>query len=414
MLLNTWLTAAKRHLFRSSVNGTQSRRRPNTSQPGPGEQLENRSLLTALVINNTNLDSFVDGGTGQLEITNAVLGSHNEIVIEEVDINSTVEGISIDLTGVELQRLAIETVNVTAFNGTAIDVNLTNVTGNRTISVEDITIANTGAGLNIVLDNTDSHAITVEDSILPTVNVTAQNNSDVAFGQIIANEIVAPANLEAVVLTVNSGSDADNFHIVDNRQIEALNKDAIQVNLTDAPTNNLRIINNVIGNEPGADVFFRANGDTFVQPFELVNNATDGELMTQFVLDLTPLGLVFDEGLDGQPFTSVGTDPIVATPSLSSNNQILTVDFADFQPGETFLFVIDIDTAPANPADPPIPAPVFGNDLIGAQVNFSFDAGTTGTGPKFVAGAMIGDANVSCHPKGEGQESETRAVCMNV
>ena len=137
---------------------------------------------------------------------------------------------------------------------------------------------------------------------------------------------------------------------------------------------------------------FRANGDTFVQPFELTNNATDGEMLTQFTLDLRPLGLVFDEGLDGQAFTVVGNPAITSNATLSANDQVLTVDFTGFDPGETFNFVIDIDVAPAVLPGTPIPSPIFGNDLIGALVTFNFDAGNTGTVPKQVTGTMIGDA----------------------
>lgn len=417
MLLNTWLASAKRRLFRSS-EGRSSGRRVAPQRNTASEQLESRTLLTALVINNNNFDSFVDPGTGNLEITNATLGGNDEIVIEEVDVASSVEGISIDLTGVTLTRLAIESVNVSAFTDTAIDINLTNVTGNRTISLEDITIAGAGAGIDLTLDNTDSFAVTVEDSISPSVSITAINNSAITNGVVTDNEINAPADLEGVVLTVNSGSSADNFHIIDNRRIEALNRDAIQINLTDAPTDGLRIVNNQIGNEPGADVLFRANGDTFVQPFELRNNATDGEELEQFVLDLTPLGLVFDEGVDGRPFTIVSTTAINATSSLSANNQVLTVDFTDFQPGETFLFVIDIDRAPADPAnDPPIPAPIFGNNLIGAELFFGFDADAQGNFTKQVAGTMVGDANVfnaSLFARGAGAAADVHGVNLNL
>jgi len=282
-------------------------------------------------------------------------------------------------------------VTVGGFAGTAIDVNLTNVTGLETIAVEDVTVSGNGTGVTLNLVNTDAEAVTVEDSVLPGVNVTASAGSIIGNGVITQNTINTPANVEGVVLTIDSGADADNFHIIDNYQIQSLNRDAILINLTGADTDGLRIANNVIGNEPGADVLFRATGDTFVQPFQLTNNGRNGELLTQFQLDLTSLGLVFDTGADGKPFTIVngGGSPIVAAENLSSNNQILTVDFTGFTIGETFEFEIDIDRA-ANPiTDSPIPTPIFGNDLIGAGVNFEFNDGA-----KVVAGQMIGDVDI--------------------
>jgi len=421
MLLNTWLTAAKRHLFNSPTAARSSSRRSGFSRrrPTEAELLESRALLTALVINNSNVDDFVDAN-GQISITNATLGSHDSLVIESINLSSNTDAISINLSNIALERLVIESINVTAFNGTAIDINLTNVTGNRTISLEDVSIVGAGSGIDIVLNNTDSYAVTVEDSVSPTVYVTATNGSEIGHGIITENEIVAPANFEGVVLTVSAGSKADDFKIINNRQIQALNKDAVQVNISDSPTNGLTIANNVIGNEPGADVLFRANGDTFVQPFELRNNGIDGEQLQQFTLDLRPLGLVFDISLDGQPFTVMAGSNVTqaeTSPVLSSNNQVLTVDVTGFVPGEVLLFVIDVDRAPAVPGDPPISAPIFGNDLIGAAVQFNFDAGNTGTVPKQVAGTMVGDAtifNASLFARGAGAAANVHGVNLNL
>ena len=421
MLLNTWLTAAKRHLFNSPAGMRSSTRRSGFTRcrPTESEVLENRALLTALVINNSNVDSFVDAN-GHISITNATLGTNDSLVIESINLASNTDAISINLSNIALERLAIETVNVTAFSGTAIDINLTNVTGNRTIALEDVSIIGSGSGIDIALDNTDSYGLTVEDSVSPTVHVSATNGSVIGHGIITENEIVAPADLEGVVLTVSGNSQADDFKIINNRQIQALNKDAVQVNISDSPTDGLTIANNVIGNEPGADVLFRSSGDTFVQPFELRNNGIDGEQLQQFVLDLRPLGLVFDISLDGKPFTvAAGSDVTQAetNPVLSSNNQVLTVDVTGFTPGETLLFVIDVDRAPPVPGDPPISTPIFGNDLIGAAVQFSFDAGNTGTVPKQVAGVMVGDANVfnaSVFARGAGAAANVHGVNLNL
>ncbi len=421
MLLNTWLTAAKRHLFTSPTGSKLSGRRSGLSRrrPTESEALESRALLTALVINNSNVEDFVDAN-GRIAITNATLGSNDSLVIESINVASNTDAITINLSNITLERLAIETVNVTAFNGTAIDINLTNVMGNRTISLEDISIVGSGSGIDVSLNNTDSYAVTVEDTVSPTVYLTATNGSEIGHGIITENEIVAPANFEGVRLTVSSGSKADDFHIINNRQIQALNRDAVQVNITDAPTDGLTIANNVIGNEPGADVLFRASGDTFVQPFELRNNGIDGEQLEQFTIDLRPLGLVFDTSLDGQPFTVVagsGVTQAETTPVLSSNDQVLTVDVTGFVPGEVLLFVIDVDRAPAVPGDPPISAPIFGNDLIGALVQFNFDAGNNGTAPKQVAGTMVGDAavfNASIFARGAGAAANVHGVNLNL
>lgn len=423
MLLNTWLTAAKRHLFNSSSQRGGGRTGQAGRQLASSEVLETRSLLTALVINNANLDNFVDA-TGGITITD--LQGNDTLVIEEVDLTATNSAITIDLDGVNLEHLAIETVNVNSFGGTAIDINLTNVTGTRTISLEDIRI-NAGVadeqGINILLDGTDTQALTIEDVIAPSINVTATNNADIIHGVITENEVIAPAGVIPVVVDVSAGATANDFNITNNRNLEAQNQDAVQLNFTDAGgdvTDGLRIANNVIGNEPGADVLFRANGDTFVQPFQLSNNGVDGEQLLQFRLDLTPLGLVFDQGTDGQPFTVTagsGVTQAETVASLSDNDQILTVDFTDFTPGETLLFVIDVDIAPDPLGAPPIPAAIFGNDLIGANVDFTFDPGNNGTQNKPVSGVMVGDPeifNASFFARGADAAQDLHGINLNL
>ncbi|MEP3481103.1 MAG: PKD domain-containing protein [Fuerstiella sp.] len=421
MSLNAWLSAAKRHLKNSSASSSTSRRR-SASNPGQAletELLEQRSLLTTLIINDANADTFTDAA-GTLSITNADLGSHNGIVIEDLTLDPDSDGISINLTGVSLERLAIETVTINSFEDIGIDINLTNVTDTRTISIEDVTANGNSAGLEIDLNNTSVFALTVEDSSLSGVDVHLNGaSSSVTHGLITENTIVAPAETAAIVLAVEDGGAADDFQIINNIEVTALNSDAILVQLTDAPADSLTIENNIIGNELGADVSFRAEGDTFVQPFELTNNATDGQLLESFEFDLRSLGLVFDPSVaTGQPFNAVnGSGALTgATSVLSENNQVLTVNFTDFQPGETLEFVIDVDVAPLVLGDDPIDFSTFGRDLIGADVLFRFGAGTS-SGPTSIAGSLIGDAdvfNASQFVQGAGSASDSHGINLDL
>ncbi|MEO2015315.1 MAG: right-handed parallel beta-helix repeat-containing protein, partial [Fuerstiella sp.] len=423
MLLNTWLATAKRHLLGSAPASGSRRSGPSRKKRVSScEQLESRTLLTALVINTANVDDFVDA-TGTLSVTNSDLGTHDTLVIEDVSINSTGDGISIDLSGITLTRLALESIDVNAFNGAAIDINLTNIVGTtRTIALEDIrVVAGTGSGIDLTLDNSDAFAVTVEDSFVPSVAITANNNADITHGIITENQIVAPSDVTGVLLNVTAGSTADDFQIINNREISALNRDAVLVNLVDAPVDGLNISNNVIGNEPGADVSFRAEGDTFIQPFELKNNASDGELLTQFMLDLRPLGLVFETNTY-QPVNNTGAATGASAGVLSDNNQVLTISFntdvanPTFAPGDSLLFVVDVDAAPAIPGDPSVDLSVFGRDLIGALVDFSFGPGLS-SGPKQVAGAMIGDAsefNASFFARGAGAAANFHGINLNL
>ncbi|MEZ6126816.1 MAG: hypothetical protein R3C49_27175 [Planctomycetaceae bacterium] len=417
MFLNTWLTAAKRQFFGTSDSAAHRRSRLSQRSEIRVESLESRSLLTALVINSANVDSFTNAA-GTLVVGNTEIGSHDTLVLENLTLSSAgVSAISISLHDIPLERLAIETVDVTAFSGTAINVNLTNVTGNRTVSIEDVAVAANGVGLNVTLDNTSVYALTIEDCRLPGIAVALDNGSVVTEGVITENAITAPPNSQGILLDVTSAV-ADNFHIVNNRNINSENGDGVRVNLTDSPLDGLVIDNNSITNEPGANVFFRAQGDTFVQPFELRNDASDGELLNQFVLDLTPLGLTFDPSVTtGKPFTPQGGSGALTgftTAALSSNNQILTVNFTDFNPGETLLFVIDVDILAPNLTAQDFSA--FGRDLIGAQVDFDFGPGNNSPA-KHVSGTMIGDVdvfNAALFARGNQNTSNFHGVNLNL
>ena len=66
------------------------------------------------------------------------------------------------------------------------------------------------------LDGTDVYALTIEDSVLPGVAVSAVNGADITHGIVTENSIDAPQDVEGVLLTVNTGGTADNFRIVNN------------------------------------------------------------------------------------------------------------------------------------------------------------------------------------------------------
>ncbi|MEZ6061669.1 MAG: hypothetical protein R3C19_15080 [Planctomycetaceae bacterium] len=432
MLLNTWLSAAKRQLF--SVPGSHASMGRRSvgfrRQTAATELLESRALLTALVINNSNVDDFTNAA-GTVALTNATLGANDSIVIEDAILTSTGKALTINLSNINLDSIAIESTDVTAFTGTAIDINLTNVTGLHTIAIEDVLVngqvnGGNGLGISINLSGTDVDAITVDDSEFPGVRITATNNSDILNGLITQNTIVAPAGFEGVLVSATTGATANGFRVLENQQIDALDRDAVKIKVNDSPLDGLVIADNVVGTDRGADVLFRAEGDTFQQPFRLQNNATDGERITSFVFDLTPLGLIFDtNAVTGKAFTVTNdpgnTNPTgVVSSTLDATKQILTVTFdpTAFAPGEALEFVIDVDLAPTNPADPPIPTSVFGNDLVGAAIEVNFTAGqTAGSVPKRVSGVMVADPDsftASQFAVGAGVAGNTQGINLDL
>ncbi|MGB0739537.1 MAG: hypothetical protein ACPGXX_05645, partial [Planctomycetaceae bacterium] len=399
MLLNTWLSVARRNLF---SNGHRRVNRSRAQQSANPEQLEQRTLLSvnALVINAENFDLYTNPAGG-LEVDTTDMVGYDGLVLEGFAVSPTSgDAISVDLSGILLKRMAIESVTVADFSSLAMDIDLTNVIGLESVAIEDVRVAGEGRAVDLSFSNTDTGSLTIEDSILPGLRISALAGSNINNGLVTENVIEATEGFEGVVLNVLSSpgivSTADNFRIINNTRINTRDKDSIRINATAgldgtnstiAELSGLTIANNSIGSSEGADVLFRAQGDTFVQPFTLTNRAVRGELLQTFVFDLSDIGLAFDpDATTGKPFTPVnGTGALtgVGNAVFSNNNQTLTVDFTDFNPGETLEFVLDIDLADGTPTS------VFGNNLIGADVNFNF------LGNKNVSGQMAGDPSSS-------------------
>lgn len=387
MLLNTWLSAARLHFTQKSgarrVGRSASRNSVRT------ESLEARSLLTALVINSDTRASYTNAAGG-IEVDDFDMAGRDGLVIEGFTISATSgDAISINLSGRTLKTLAIESILVTQYSAVGFDIDLTNVTGLHTIAIEDVDLRGTARAIDLTLSNTDVDALTIDDSRIPGLKVSAINGSDIRESVVTQNTIAAGAGVEGILLEVNAGT-ADNFHIIDNVEISSVNRDFLRVNSTNAPVDGLQILNNRrIGTvTQGAGLIFRAEGDTFQQSMVLTNNSTQGEWLQTFVLDLTSLGLEFDETLpSGKPFTTPAASR-TATGLLSSvvsaDKKRLTLTFSDFAPGESIPFAIDIDRAGGQAAA------IFGDDLIGADITTSMQ-NQAKTSSRNIVGQMVGD-----------------------
>jgi len=414
MLLNTWLSAARLHFSQRSATRRIGR---GHAQPSLcSESLEARTLLTALVINPDN-QALYQNATGGIVIDNAALGSHDSIVVEGFQISaSSGDALRINLSGRTLNSIAIESINVSQYDSFGFNISLTNVTGLHTFAVEDVVIsggvlnlssAGKTRGMYVSMNNADTDALTIDDSTIPGIQIDANNGSDIGHGLITQSRIVARSNIEGILLNVNQGT-ADNFRIVDNSEISSPNKEFIHVKSTDAPVDGLTIANNSIGNvTAGAGLLFRADGDTFVQPLVLTNNSTRNERIQTFVVDLTSIGMVFDEGSSGKPFTIVGSTgtPGLVSSVVSANRRTLTLTFNNFDPGEQLRFLIDIDRRIGQDAA------IFGDDLIGADISAIL------TGNRVVAGQMIGDPDkvtASLFAVGPGVAGNTQGILLNL
>lgn len=140
-------------------------------------------------------------------------------------------------------------------------------------------------------------------------------------------------------------------------------------------------------------LFFIIDGDTFDQPYSITNNSTAGEKVVGFGITLvSPFG--FDTvnggfGIDnatafapngGSDVTTGYTGPA----SFTEGTNVIAFTFNGFDPGETFSWDIDVDSA--------IQATVFGNELIGSAVYVDFDNGLRGSG---VLEAVAGNSDAA-------------------
>jgi hypothetical protein len=144
---------------------------------------------------------------------------------------------------------------------------------------------------------------------------------------------------------------------------------------------------------------FIIDGDTFTQPYLITNSSDAGEMIVRFQLSLAGTAYVFDpatggppgNGTVGTPFSAVGgtgaTTGLIASADPVDGGTLLDKSFSDFNAGENFQWLIDVD-----PSDPLANATVFGNSLIGAQIFIDFSDGQRLSGALF---AVAGNPDAS-------------------
>jgi hypothetical protein len=127
-------------------------------------------------------------------------------------------------------------------------------------------------------------------------------------------------------------------------------------------------------------------GTTFAtsNAFRFTNTSTSGEKIVQLIWNLTPISGFFDStanapGISPSPLTLDGSSSAVGHlfPSDASldGSSILTINFTDFDAGETFIFGVDTDLFAAIDA-----IGINGIQFIGATATAVFDTGDARTG----------------------------------
>ena len=153
-------------------------------------------------------------------------------------------------------------------------------------------------------------------------------------------------------------------------------------------------------------LYFVIDGDTWTMPFAITNNSTGGENVIRFQLDLSTVttgrAILFDtvggvtppNTSGGQDFTAIGGSdaltglvPLANTPKVADGATLLDISFTDFDPGESFSWLIDVD-----PADGIPPSTITGAQMIGTTALVDFSDGQRLTG---VLAALAGNSDAS-------------------
>lgn len=437
MLITSWLRSVQARVQLGTMRRRRVRRDVSKAYTDVRmtEALEDRSLLTALVIDPLSWDG------APITIDNAALGSHDAIVIDSLTIANTlnVPGINIDLDNVALKYITIESTTVTGGNDFGIVINLENITGTvddividtATVSgnaldaididlngtnVDDLAIAHsdisgavdinvlsgvigrlaaaessfvatTGASLTTTLNDTTVDTFVISDSTIDGgAVIDGVGAITINHGYIVRNEITGVIGEAGIRMTV-ADSSVNDFIVAENSKINSVTEDGILVEFSNTPTDGLKILNNTFATDPAVAMDLTIDGDTFSNPFRITNNASAGQQISKVTLDISPTGLVFDvDPTTGLPFNALnGTDTTTGfvNPAAVGTN-ILTMDFNNFDPSEVFEWEIDVDFL----NDPNDLSPVFGDDLIGSIITVEFDDGTT---TRTISGLLVAD-----------------------
>jgi predicted outer membrane repeat protein len=227
MLLTSWIRALRQTFQRRRSNSRVRRQAGSTGPLAPrklqvAEILEDRSLLSALVFDNATF--FSTASTPGINITNSTLDTNNDgisdydnVVIASSDapivVSGSGAGIQINLSNLTgLKHITIENVVVTAgatFRG--ISVTLDNVPV-QTLTIDQVTVnANNANGVFVSLANIATEGgtdFTVKDSTVVATNSTAVqlSLSSTTQNTRMSSVIFADSTLEGISVTSTAGA----------------------------------------------------------------------------------------------------------------------------------------------------------------------------------------------------------------
>lgn len=404
MLLTSWVESM-RVAFEKSRKATLNPRRRLQLRSVPSsarqkiqrrvaiEQLEDRTLLTSLIINqlapglgvtldNSVLDPDADGvsnfdsiifedltfdatsGAGvSIDLDNLTFSDPFTILFDNVSISSTAGvGIDIELSNLLVDTIAVDSSTITGGVGNAFNVDLTNVTLNEFNVIDSTLSGQLGAGITAAVNASIVEETSLRRSAIDGVSI------DVTNGSILRHTTMADNTIAGI-----SGNDGVDVNIVDSiaEELRLTNNNSIQgvaINVDDTAAGGAALLtelflhsNIITGNTVGDGVRIDLNNvDLFASITEnsitansghgIVFDQTDGDLSgdisDNMIANNTGHGIFFTPTTTNPPPTGAGAPgvpPFAGVPGptdkidfAAPRNEVQLISFAGIPTGGTY------------------------------------------------------------------------------
>ncbi|QDU07870.1 choice-of-anchor Q domain-containing protein [Gimesia aquarii] len=257
MLLTSWVESM-RVAFEKSRKATLNPRRRLQLRSVPSsarqkiqrkvaiEQLEDRTLLTSLIINQLTPGLGVTLDNSVLDPDADGVSNFDSIIFEDLTFDATSgAGVSIDLDNLTFSdpfTILFDNVSISSTAGVGIDIELSNLLVD-TIAVDSSTITGgVGNAFNVDLTNVTLNEFNVIDSTLSGqlgAGITAAVNASV-----VEETSVRRSTIDGVSIDVTNGSVLRHTTMADNTISGTSGDDGVSVNIIDSLAEELRLTNN--------------------------------------------------------------------------------------------------------------------------------------------------------------------------
>ncbi|WP_417389050.1 choice-of-anchor Q domain-containing protein [Gimesia sp.] len=403
MLLTSWVESM-RVAFEKSRKATLNPRRRLQLRSVPSsvrqkvqrriaiEQLEDRTLLTSLIISqltaglgmtidNSVLDPDADGVSNyesiifedltidassgasvSIDLDNLTFNDPFSILFDNVSVNAAAgTGIDIELSNLLVDTIAIDSSTITGGIGNAFNVDLTNVILNEFNIIDSTLTGQSGAGMTVAMSNSTIEETSIRRSSIDGVSIDVANGSILRHTTLADNTIAGSSGNDGVSVNIVD-SIAEELRLTNNNSIEGV---SISVDDTAAGgaalLTELFIHSNIItGNTTGAGISLDLNNvDQFVSitgnsitsnsghgiVFDQTDGDLSGDVSDNIIANNTGHGIYFTPsttnptptgGAPGVPAYAGIPGPTDTIDFAAPRNEVQLITFEGVPTGGTF------------------------------------------------------------------------------